>query len=129
MSSSLLAGLRRIAAESPLPLTVRGSCMAPRLEDGARVAVVRRRRYWPGDVVAFRSAEGPLLVHRVLGPWRQAGRWRLLAQGDARSRPDAPVALDQLLGRVCGVPSLTGWRDRWRSLARWARHLARRAAR
>jgi hypothetical protein len=126
---SLLAGLRDLAHESPLPLVVRGACMGPRLADGARVAVTRHRRYWPGDVVAFRSAEGPLLVHRLLGPWRRAGRWHLLAQGDALSRPDAPVPLDQLVGRVEGGASLTAWRDRLRSVGRWARHLARSVVR
>jgi hypothetical protein len=125
----MLAGLRELAAEFPLPLTVRGVCMGPRLVDGTDIRVAPRRRYWPGDVVAFRSAEGPLLVHRALGPWRRAGRWHLLAQGDALSRPDAPVPLDHLLGRVCDAPRLTGWRDRLRAVARWARHLARRVAR
>ncbi len=124
---TLLAGLRELATEAPLPVTVRGRCMSPRLADGARISVARRRCYWPGDVVAFRSAEGPLLVHRALGPWWRGGRWHLLAQGDARSGPDSPVPFDQLLGRVCGWRGLTVWHDRLRSLGRWARQLARLA--
>ncbi len=124
----LLAALRDLAGEEPLALTVRGRCMDQALPDGARIAVARRRWYWPGDVVAFRSAEGPLFVHRALGPLWRGGRLLLLAQGDALSRPDSPVAFDQVLGRVCRPPRLTRRQHRLRSLLRWARHLARLAA-
>lgn len=119
--------LRALVREAPVELVVRGRCMVPRLEDGDRIAVRPRRLYWPGDVVAFRSLGGPLLVHRLLGPIRRGGAWRLLAQGDALSRPDEPVTWDQVLGRVGGAAAgpLTSWRDRVHAVSRYLRHLAR----
>lgn len=124
--------LRALARETPVELAVRGSCMDPRLRDGDRVMIEPRGRYWPGDVVAFRSLGGPLLVHRLLGPLRRAGAWWVLAQGDALSRPDEPVTWDQILGRVSeapGDPAPTTWTDRVAALWRYLRHLARSVAR
>jgi hypothetical protein len=122
--------LRAFVEEAPLELVVRGACMAPRLRDGDRVVVEPRRRYWPGDVVAFRSLAGPLLVHRLLGPVRRTGSWWVLAQGDARSCPDEPVTWDQVLGKVrdSATGRATTWRDRVTAGSRYLRHLARSRA-
>ena len=122
--------LRAFVREEPVELVVRGVCMTPRLRDGDRVVVAPQRRYWPGDVVAFRSLAGPLLVHRLLGPVRRAGSWWVLAQGDARSRPDEPVTWDQVLGKVrdCATGPATTLRDRVGACSRYLRHLARSSA-
>lgn len=119
--------LRALVREGPVELVVRGRCMVPRLRDGDRIAVEPRRHYWPGDVVAFRSLAGPLLVHRLLGPTRRAGTWWLLAQGDALSRPDEPVTWDQVLGRVrwTAAGPATSWGDRVAAASRYLRHVAR----
>lgn len=129
--STLFDALRDLAREAPIGLVVRGTCMVPLLADGDRIVVEQRRRYWPGDVVAFRSQAGPLLVHRLLGPLRRSGSWWILAQGDALSRPDEPVPWHNLLGRVCGTGAgsiATGWRQRARATSRYLRHVARSLA-
>jgi hypothetical protein len=71
------------------------------------VEIARARLYWPGDVVAFRNADGGLIVHRLLGYRPRVGpRARGIAcvtRGDAAPLPDAPVPLGSLLGRIVRV--------------------------
>ena len=88
----LTAGLRELAREMPLAVTVRGDCMAPRLRDGDRIEVAPAARYWPGDVVAFRTPQGRMAVHRLLGYRLCSGRWVCLTQGDRCDLPDSPLA-------------------------------------
>ena len=54
----LFEGLREMAREQPIALTVRGGGMAPLLADGERVEVAPARIYWPGDVIriSFRAS-------------------------------------------------------------------------
>jgi hypothetical protein len=103
--------MREMARERPLAVTVRGRSMAPRLADGARVEIAPARVYWPGDVVAFRSASGSLLLHRVLGYRLHAGRPALVVRGDRCPGPDSPVPLDRVLGRTV-APLAAGLRFR-----------------
>ena len=95
--------VRDLAREAPVAVTVRGVSMAPRLVDGDRVEIAPARLYWPGDVVAFRNADGHLIVHRFLGYRLRAGRLACVTRGDAASLPDAPVPLGSLLGCVVRV--------------------------
>jgi signal peptidase I len=99
----VLAGLRDLAREGPVAVTVRGASMAPLLADGDRVEVAPALLYWPGDVVAFRDDQGRLIVHRLLGYRSQGGRIAGLTRGDAATGLDAPIPLDRLLGRVVAV--------------------------
>lgn len=117
LSATATAALGEMASEEPLTLTVRGACMEPWLSDGERVAVRRRRVYWPGDVVAFRDRRGRLVVHRLLG-WRPArGGWRFHTQADAAPRADSSVPSTRLVGRVrVAVP----WSQRLRAVGRLA---------
>lgn len=96
----LFEALRDLAREGPVEVTVRGSCMAPRIADGERVQIAAARVYWPGDVVAFRAGDGRLRLHRLLGyrPW---GRGiALVTRGDHCPCHDGAVPLDHLLGRI-----------------------------
>jgi hypothetical protein len=99
-SPAAFVALRDLAREHPVEVTVRGGCMAPLLSDGERVKVAPARFYWPGDVVVFQTADGRLLVHRLLGwrPW--AGVLAGVTQGDGCPCHDAPVPRERLLGRV-----------------------------
>jgi hypothetical protein len=118
------AALRAFAASEPLELRVVGGCMRPLLPDGGRIAVRRRRLYLPGDVVAFRRGDGRLLVHRVLGFTLARDGAAMVAQGDRLSRADAPVGLDQVIGRVMacdGRPVQVSVRQRLRSGLRFLR--------
>lgn len=95
-----LEALRGLVREAPVEVTVRGSCMAPRLADGERVRIAAARFCWPGDLVAFQAGDGRLRLHRVLGyrPWQ--GRIALITRGDRCPCHDSPVPLDRLLGRA-----------------------------
>ena len=104
---SILPALRELARAGPIPLTVRGDCMAPRLRDGDQVAVAPARRYWPGDVVAFHTPQGRIALHRLLGFRLLAGRLVYLTRGDrGAAGPDTPVPADRLLGRAALPVSL-----------------------
>lgn len=125
------AALRAFAATEPVELTVAGHCMEPLIPHGARITI-RRRAYLPGDVVAFRRADGRLLVHRVLGFYVGRRGATVVAQGDRLSREDEPVPLDRVLGRVLacdGRPLAVTTAQRLRSARRFARALLRRSAR
>ena len=126
-SPTYVAALRDLARSGPVRLAVKGDCMEPLLADGDEVLVSRRRWLWPGDVVAFRSAEGPILVHRVLGLLPTGRGLLLFAQGDARSRPDTPVPSSDVIGTVRGGRrhATIAWRDRAFATRRFARHLGR----
>ena len=129
MSSSSLVGsaLRQMAAAEPVRLTVRGDCMRPVLEPGREVTVAGSARYLPGDVVAFDSGAGSLVVHRVIGyRWRQ-GRLVLQTRADASGTLDSPVDPQRVIGRVVEprVPA-SRLRSLWRFLRLWTgRHLPR----
>lgn len=92
--------LRGLVHEGPVEVTVRGSCMAPRLADGERVRIAAARFCWPGDLVAFQTNDGQLRLHRVLGyrPWQ--GGIALVTRGDGCPCHDSPVPLSRLLGRA-----------------------------
>ncbi len=100
------AGQRRnhavadLASSGPVTVTVRGGCMAPKIPDGARVVVAPATRYWIGDVVAYRTRQGGLVLHRVLGYRRREGRWYLVTRGDRDRGVDGPVAPEQVIGRL-----------------------------
>jgi signal peptidase I len=92
--------LRRLAREGPVEVNVRGDCMAPLFADGDRVRVTACRAYWPGDVVVFRTADGRLLAHRLLGYRPYAGNLAFVTRGDACVVHDAPVPRAAVLGRI-----------------------------
>ncbi len=100
---SWFATLRLMAADNRVQVVVKGHCMAPLVADGARVEVTGPAAiYWPGDVVVLLIAGRGLTIHRVIGSYRRAGRWRYLTQADSAERPDPPVFPELILGRVLG---------------------------
>lgn len=114
--SAVPIALGEMAAERPLTITVRGDCMAPWLTDGERVAVERRRIYWPGDVVAFQDLRGRRVLHRVIG-WRPSRKGlRILTQADVAPRADSSVPHRRVIGKArVSVP----WSQRWRAIGRF----------
>jgi len=102
MKNQVLVALRGLAAEESLRIRVRGSSMAPTLADGSTVELMPRSFYLPGDVVAFRSPNQSLRVHRLLGYHRDNTGWKLVIKGDNATWIDTPVPVDRVLGRVCG---------------------------
>jgi phage repressor protein C with HTH and peptisase S24 domain len=93
-------GVRELARERPLAAVVRGGSMAPLLADGDRVELGAVRWPLPGDVVAFATDDGRLVVHRLLGYRFWAGGLACVTRGDASPDLDPPVPRRRLLGRV-----------------------------
>jgi len=104
---------------------ISGGCMTPSLADGTTVCVAPARLYWPGDVVAFLSASGRVVAHRVIGYRPTRARLLLWTQADGSATPDAPVPFDRVLGRA---ETHVAPGDRAAALVRFARHVGRRAA-
>ena len=96
----LFETLRDLARAGPVEVTVRGSCMAPRIADGERVRIAAARVYLPGDVLAFQAGDGRLRLHRLLGyrPFRTG--LALVTRGDDCPCHDGAVPLHRVLGRV-----------------------------
>ena len=117
-----LAGLRGIAAASPLRLRLSGDCMEPSLPADALVDVVPARFYWPGDVLVFEGSDGRLTAHRVLGP-RPGREMRYYTRGDRSPVVDSAVPASAIVGRVQRRTPLT---ERLQAMSRLAIHLAAR---
>lgn len=99
----ILRALKRISRERPpLELRLTGQCMAPLIEDGARLEIAARNRYWPGDVIVFRARDGRLMAHRVLGFLPRVRGLLVVTHGDSMAGPDHPVPLRDVVGRVTG---------------------------
>ncbi len=132
------SAIRDLVKGESLELVVAGDCMRPLAVDGSRVAIRAPRRIFPGDVVVYRSADGRLLVHRVLGYRIKNRRIEVVTRGDRSSSFDSPVSLNALLGVVVmggDAPELSrvSLLTRWRSVC-WfllwiGEGLARRARR
>ncbi len=92
--------LRELASRQTFPIAIAGDCMAPLLANGSVVSVKRSRCYWPGDIIVFRTSNGGLLVHRLIGYYPRASRLKFLTQADAAYNPDAAIDAAQILGKV-----------------------------
>jgi len=124
--------MRELVRETALEVPVAGQCMAPLLVEGERVGLEPARLLWPGDVVAFRSADGRLLLHRFLGYWPTSRGLRLLTQADSAPAPDAPVEPASVIGRLAertGRPFRVPTRTRLSATARFLSLALRAVAR
>lgn len=111
---TMAAGLRAAAERGSLRLPTAGTSMGALVRTGDRVTVQPGGRPQWGEVWAFCSEQGSVVVHRCRG--RRPGGW--LFQGDRRAQPDAVVGADRLVGRVVaverdGVQRRLGAADRW----------------
>jgi len=118
-----IEGLRALALEEPLRLNVSGQCMEPAIPDRAEILVSPRARYWPGDIVAFRSAMGELRVHRLIGFQWRGGRLLLQTRADASGTLDEPFSSQRVIGRVIAAPAevRVALHERLASIARFVR--------
>jgi SOS-response transcriptional repressor LexA len=108
------AVLRRRAAESPIAIDVKGSSMGAGIPSGARVLVAAAHRPRRGEVWAFVSDDGTVIVHR----FRRERAGTLWFQGDGNAGVDRPVTPEMLVGRVVAT-DVEGRRRSFGSLARW----------
>jgi hypothetical protein len=93
--------LRRRVAAQPLWLPVHGMSMQPSILDGSEVQLVPASRPRRGELWAFCSAAGDLVVHRC----RRFENGAYVFAGDAQLIADAPVRDEQLIGRVVALRS------------------------
>jgi hypothetical protein len=92
-------GLRTLGE---VTIQVSGVSMLPTLPAGEQVVLRRadRERLQPGAVVAFRSRDGILVLHRVRGVTPNA----LLTAGDNQVLLDPPVPVSDVVGVVDDLP-------------------------
>jgi hypothetical protein len=122
---------RSIREQAPFWLDVTGRSMGDTIHAGSQVLLDAPAAPRIGEIWAFCSDDGTLVVHRSLGRGRNGFRF----QGDGRIDGDPPVAPDRIIGRVREVRHgdhhwRPGWRDRYLRTARLvAMRLIRAAAR
>jgi signal peptidase I len=86
--------------DEPIPVTIRGDCMVPLLNDGDRVRIKKSRFYIPGDILVYCDGNGDLISHRMLGYYFWKSEWRLLIKADNVHKPDGGVTTNRVLGKV-----------------------------
>jgi len=119
--------LRELAGDEGVAVVVRGDCMEPLIRGGARLTVRKRRFYFPGDVIVFRTPNGELAAHRILGYRRAGGGMAFVTKGDHCLRHDAPIEPSMVVGAVEGLAIHYG--DRLGALARLGGIIVRRLRR
>lgn len=123
-----------------LRLRVNGLSMLPSIWPGDLLLIQRQQmtQVSEGDVVLF-ARRGRLFAHRVVHIHGERQPAFLITRGDALPGPDAPVTLDEFLGKVCfvlrggawvEVPTRRGWDARLIGvLASWSGRAAAALAR
>jgi hypothetical protein len=99
-----------LRATGSLRLAAFGHSMLPTLWPGDLLIVEAQSfdQIQAGDVVLF-AREGRFFIHRVLRKLKIGAEARLVTRGDAMPEADAPVAAEELLGKIVGMQ---GRRDR-----------------
>lgn len=107
-------------------LRVDEDSMEPDLRKGQVVGISFGRVFLPGDVVVFRDRqEGVLHAHRLVGYRRWHGKWAAIASADNASSLDAPVPLEEVVGRVSYADLTISVMDRVRAAGVFLRELYR----
>lgn len=102
MTGALDLVRRGLARCGMVTVPVRGDSMLPTLRSGERVvlhAIKPGQVLRPQDVVAFGTAEGVLVIHRV----HDIGQDRILTAGDGLAFFDAPITPADVVGIVRGL--------------------------
>jgi signal peptidase I len=99
-----LAAWAEAGRQSRVP--IEGTSMWPVLQPGDVVVVSHGRSgIHVGDVLAYRSKERAIIVHRLL---RRLPGSALQVAGDNRPLADPPLSPDRVLGRVMSVETAAG---------------------
>ncbi len=103
--------VRDLLALGRVRLRATGGSMAPWVCHGDWVTLApwpRGAIPTPGDVVLIETAEGALLLHRVLGVQRQVSPPLVVTRGDASAVADRAVPLECVLARLVAVEASAG---------------------
>ncbi len=93
---------------SSVRFRVTGRSMKPFLRGGESVTVNQTpaASLKLGDLILYRSREGPPVIHRIVARHMHKNSLAFLTKGDGLKGMDAPVASDQIMGRVSVVETL-----------------------
>lgn len=92
-----------LRSSGTLRLRVTGWSMLPAIWPGDTLVIERlSSAISEGDIVLFSRGQR-FVAHRVLAKDSASGDSKLQTQGDAVPRPDAPVAIGDLLGKVSAI--------------------------
>ncbi|WP_456412275.1 S24/S26 family peptidase [Thiolapillus sp.] len=80
--------------------TIKGTCMAPVLDDGQQALVRRSFLYLPGDIIVFETHCGEMLAHRLLGYYLRRGKLHFLTQADNAPTADRGISRRQIIGKI-----------------------------
>jgi hypothetical protein len=111
----------------PVRFRAMGWSMHPAIRDGETITVAPLGScpIEVGDVLLYRLG-GAAIAHRVVKMAFASGRLtKLVLRGDAADRCDAPIAVEQILGRVVGIGSAARPAGRGRFVSLWVRAAAR----
>ena len=95
--------LKKFVQEGPLTVIVDGECMQRTIPEGSRLRLESKRKYWPGDVVAFKRGDGKIVCHRFLGFFPGRSGWSVITRAENSKRADKPAYVRYVLGKVAGV--------------------------
>jgi hypothetical protein len=95
--------LKTFSREGPLTVVVDGDCMQGTISGGSRLRLESERKYWPGDVIAFKRNDGKIVCHRLLGYVPASNGWRVITRAENSVEVDKPVLLRNVLGKVTFV--------------------------
>ena len=87
-----------------LRLRVCGFSMLPTLRHGdiLEMEAAPATQIVPGDIVLY-ARDGRLITHRVLSCHTEGKEQQIITRGDASPAADAPVSVEQFLGRVSQI--------------------------
>ena len=91
-----------LASGKSVQTSAKGASMAPTIPDGSLLDVqpVKPEEMQVGDIVLARAASGRPVYHRVTRIFGGRRRRQVQTWGDACARPDPPVPVGNVLGRV-----------------------------
>jgi len=102
-----------LATGKPVTTRVCGGSMQPAIPDGAVIRVVPARadELHVGEVVMVVNTCGKPVCHRLARKLRRDGQLLLQTRGDMTAKPDRPVPVSHLLGRVSAIQKDGAWQD------------------
>ena len=103
LTRTIDTALKAMVEDGELSIRIKGSCMAPLIEDGALVSLEKQAHYLPGDVIVKRcSNDEQLVAHRLIGCYPRKGLLYFVTQADSADVPDRGVKRSRIIGRIAG---------------------------